>query len=126
MSTTIRGFDHVQLAIPVGGEPDARAFYVGLLGLTEVPKPPDMALRGGAWFAFDGGQLHVGVETPFVPSRKAHPAFRLASGQAVRDLERHLTEHGHPTRLAEGAAGVVRFHVDAPFGNRLEFTAPEG
>jgi hypothetical protein len=42
--------DHVQLAMPAGGEQQARAFYTGLLGIPEVPKPADLAARGGAWF----------------------------------------------------------------------------
>ena len=41
------GIDHVQLAMPEGGEETARAFYRDALGLTEVPKPADLAARGG-------------------------------------------------------------------------------
>jgi len=101
------GLDHVQIAIPVGGEDRARAFYVGVLGLREVPKPPVMAVRGGAWFVVGEQGLHVGVEDPFVPAKKAHPAFRLAS-----------------VRWSNETADAVRFHTDDPFGNRLELTAP--
>jgi len=43
--------DHVQLAMPAGREDDARAFFLGVLGMTEVPKPPDLAKRGGCWFS---------------------------------------------------------------------------
>jgi catechol 2,3-dioxygenase-like lactoylglutathione lyase family enzyme len=32
---------HVQLAMPAEGEARAREFYAGLLGIPEVPKPPD-------------------------------------------------------------------------------------
>ena len=72
---------HVQVACPPGGEPAARAFYADGLGLVEVEKPADLRGRGGAWFrAYDDhgvvvAELHVGVEEPFVPARKAHPAF---------------------------------------------------
>ena len=38
--------DHVQLAIPKGAEDLCRPFYVGLLGLKEVPKPAALAGRG--------------------------------------------------------------------------------
>ena len=44
------GIEHVQLAMPPGEEDRARAFYVEVLGLTEIPKPPDLAVRGGCWF----------------------------------------------------------------------------
>lgn len=118
------GLDHVQIAIPVGGEERARAFYVGVLGLAEIPKPPAMAVRGGAWFVVGAQGLHVGVEEPFVPARKAHPAFRLASPADVRALAEHLVSRGVAVRWTEEAPEHVRFHADDPFGNRLEFTAP--
>ena len=74
---------HVQVACPPGGEDDARRFYADALGLTEVEKPADLAGRGGAWFrAHDAAgavtaEIHVGVEDPFGPARKAHPALLL-------------------------------------------------
>jgi catechol 2,3-dioxygenase-like lactoylglutathione lyase family enzyme len=120
----IEGIDHVQIAIPVGAEETARAFYVGVLGMREIPKPAIMAARGGAWFVCGASQLHVGVEEPFVPARKAHPAFRLASASDVKALARHLEERGIVPRFSEEAPGAVRLHADDPFGNRLEFTAP--
>src|SRR5688572_29767676 len=75
----IVGIHHVQLAMPAGRETEARAFYSGLLGLPEVPKPPELARRGGAWFESGGVKLHLGVEQDFRPARKAHPAL-LVSG----------------------------------------------
>ncbi len=123
-SPPLLGLDHVQIAIPVGGEERARAFYVGLLGLREIPKPPVMAARGGAWFVVGEQGLHVGVEDPFVPARKAHPAFRLATAADVRALAAHLAGKGVEARFSTETADAVRFHADDPFGNRLEFTAP--
>lgn len=108
------GIDHVQLAIPVGGEDDARAFYVRLLGLTEVPKPALMAARGGAWFEAGSVKIHVGVEEQFVPARKAHPAL------IVRGLVRLIEESGIDARWNNEIDGVVRCHIDDPFGNRIE------
>ena len=75
---------HVQVACPPGGEDLARGFYASGLGMTEVEKPEASRARGGAWFrAFDEGrvvaEIHVGVEDPFSPARKAHPALVLAS-----------------------------------------------
>ena len=71
------GFDHVQLAIPVGGEDRARQFFVEVFGLVETPKPVSMEARGGAWFERGGVRLHVGVEDHFVAARKAHPAITI-------------------------------------------------
>ena len=106
--------DHVQVAIPVGSEDVARAFYVGVLGLTEVPKPPEMAARGGAWFESGVVRVHVGVEESFVPAAKAHPALTM------RGLRRFVLDSGIGATWNDELAGVVRCHVLDPFGNRLE------
>ena len=117
MTSLLSSFDHVQLAMPVGGEEAARAFWVGLLGFIEQPKPASLAARGGAWF--DGGAVvvHVGGETSFVPARKAHPAFRVGSIDA---LASRFDAAGHPVRWDTEIPDLRRFHVDDPFGNRLE------
>jgi catechol 2,3-dioxygenase-like lactoylglutathione lyase family enzyme len=115
--------DHVQVAAPPGCEQQARAFYGGLLGLREVPKPDALRGRGGVWFALGARQqLHVGVERDFVAARKAHPAFVV---DAV-ELERLATALGGAdadVRWDEGLAPVRRFYVDDPWGNRLEILA---
>jgi len=113
--------DHVQLAMPPGGEPAARAFYAGLLGLDEVPKPPALAVRGGAWFERGAVKVHLGVEADFRPARKAHPAFVVSGLDA---LEQQLVEAGHAVRAAEGVGRWRRLHVDDPFGNRIELMEP--
>lgn len=113
----IVGLDHVQVAAPAGRETDARRFYEGLLGLPEVEKPEPLRARGGAWFQVGGQQLHVGVETPFAPALKAHPAF------AVDDLDglaATLAGAGLAPAWDDAVPGVRRFYVDDPFGNRLE------
>ena len=67
--------DHVQLAMPAGREDDARAFYAGLLGIPESPKPAHLAKRGGCWFESGDLKIHLGVEQDFRPAKKAHPAL---------------------------------------------------
>jgi catechol 2,3-dioxygenase-like lactoylglutathione lyase family enzyme len=118
----ILGLDHVQIAIPVGGEPLARAFYGDALGMPELPKPAELAKRGGAWFQCVAQQLHVGVEAAFVAAKKAHPALRLADAADVRAMAGRMEGMGYAVQWAEDAPGVVRFHVDDPFGNRIEVT----
>jgi catechol 2,3-dioxygenase-like lactoylglutathione lyase family enzyme len=118
----ITALDHVQVAMPAGGERDARGFYSDLLGLDELEKPAALAARGGAWFALpDGRQLHLGVEDPFRPSRKAHPAF-VASSLDV--LAGRIEAGGLPVRWDEELAPRRRFYGEDPFGNRLEFLEP--
>jgi catechol 2,3-dioxygenase-like lactoylglutathione lyase family enzyme len=122
----LAGLHHVQLAIPAGAEAVAERFYGDLLGLVRVEKPAALAGRGGAWFRGPGGSLevHLGVEEPFVPARKAHPAFEVHGIGAMAD------------RLASASVAIVwddaeafpgrrRFHAADPFGNRLEFVEAE-
>jgi catechol 2,3-dioxygenase-like lactoylglutathione lyase family enzyme len=112
------GIDHVQLAIPAGGEDRARSFYGGLLGLSEVAKPAALAGRGGCWFAAPGVSIHLGVEEPFVPARKAHVALLVDDLVALREA---LHGAGVEIRIDDAEIGVRRFHAFDPFGNRLEF-----
>ena len=112
------GLDHIQLAMPAGGEPAARAFYVELLGLSEAAKPAVLAGRGGCWFAGPGIGVHLGVEQEFAPARKAHPAFSVADLEALRGT---LAAAGVPITLDDTLPNVRRFYATDPFGNRIEF-----
>lgn len=115
----ILGLDHVQVAIPTGGEDAARAFYGTLLGMTEVVKPPALAVRGGCWFSAGSAVLHLGVEEPFSPARKAHPALLVLE---LEPLFEALAGAGYDCVRADGEIpGVRRFHTFDPFGNRIEF-----
>jgi catechol 2,3-dioxygenase-like lactoylglutathione lyase family enzyme len=111
---------HVQVSCPAGGEQAAREFYGELLGLVEVRKPPDLVGRGGAWFRGDGYELHVGVESEFVPARKAHPAFVLDDLDAcARRMEAASIDITWDDKLP----GYRRFHLFDPHGNRVELMA---
>ncbi len=113
--------DHVQLAMPPGGEARARAFFTEGLGIPEVPKPATLALRGGCWFERGELKIHLGVETDFRPARKAHPALQ------VRDLHRlveKLRGLGYAVKDDEALPGFHRVYVDDPFGNRIELLEP--
>jgi catechol 2,3-dioxygenase-like lactoylglutathione lyase family enzyme len=108
--------------MPAGGEDVARAFYGGLLGLPEVPKPPHLAARGGVWFERGGAlRLHLGVERPFAPARKAHPAFLVA---ALAILRGRLEAAGCHVLDDEPLPDFARCYVDDPFGNRIELLEP--
>jgi catechol 2,3-dioxygenase-like lactoylglutathione lyase family enzyme len=114
---TIDRLDHVQLAIPEGGEAKAEEFYAGALGFEILPKPAALAARGGRWFARHGVELHVGVERDFHPARKAHPALVVRSLNALVD---RLAKAGIAVRWDNEMPDVRRCYVDDPFGNRIE------
>ncbi len=114
---------HVQLAAPPGSEAATRAFFVDLLGMSEVPKPPNLAPRGGIWLEIDGTQLHIGTDAKFRAADKAHPAFEVGD---LDELRRRLTAHGVETWEDESLPGRRRFYARDPFGNRLEFVGLPG
>ena len=114
---TLVGIDHVQLAIPPGGEDEARAFYAGTLGLDEVAKPPALAARGGCWFEAGEVRIHLGAEEDFRPARKAHPALLVTD---LAELTERLRLAGAELAEAEPLEGYDRIHAFDPFGNRLE------
>ena len=113
----ILAIDHVQLAMPEGGEDAARAFYAGVLGLAEVPKPAELAGRGGAWFAAGRVQVHLGVEADFRPARKAHVALQV---EGLTALMARCQAAGVTVARDVPLPGMDRVHVADPFGNRIE------
>ncbi|MEE9387241.1 MAG: glyoxalase [Paracoccaceae bacterium] len=112
--------DHVQLAIPAGSEPECRKFWGGVIGLQELEKPPQLAARGGAWFATGNIEIHLGVDASFIPAKKALPAFVVAE---IDTLAARLEKANHPVRWDDAIAGRQRFFTDDPVGNRVEFIA---
>jgi catechol 2,3-dioxygenase-like lactoylglutathione lyase family enzyme len=118
---TLLPLHHVQLAIPPGGEERCREFWGGVLGMRELAKPPVLAARGGCWFRGGGLEVHLGVEDPFTPARKAHPGL-LVDGLPA--LARRLAEAGTPVTWDGEFPGHDRFYATDPFGNRLEFLQP--
>jgi catechol 2,3-dioxygenase-like lactoylglutathione lyase family enzyme len=109
---------HMQIAMPRGAEPQARAFYVDVLGMTEVPKPEPMRAGGGAWFRAGGVELHLGADEAFVPNRKGHPGILV---EDLDDVIDHLERADWPLRHDDRFPGYRRIYADDPFGNRMEF-----
>jgi catechol 2,3-dioxygenase-like lactoylglutathione lyase family enzyme len=107
--------------MPPAEEDRARAFYVGLLGLTEMPKPAHLAVRGGCWFEGPGVRVHLGVEQDFRPARKAHVAFRVDD---VRGLAAAAAAAGYEVVDDEPLEGFDRVYIYDGFGNRLEMMQP--
>jgi catechol 2,3-dioxygenase-like lactoylglutathione lyase family enzyme len=110
-------FHHVQVAMPAGGEEEARRFYRDVLRLEEIDKPAALATRGGCWFRIGDAELHLGVETEFRPARKAHPALLVVDLDRV---EARLREAGRPVDRDTDLAGHRRVYTTDPFGNRIE------
>lgn len=122
---------HVQVACPPGGEDLARRYWADGLGLAEVAKPAELAGRGGAWFRGPGEapervEVHVGIEDPFAPARKAHPALLLADVELLEQVAARLARLGFEVDWRERGTfpGHVRCHTFDGHGNRVELLAP--
>lgn len=116
------GLHHVQLSIPAGSEDACREFYVGVLGMTEVRKPPILAARGGLWVRADSLELHLGVEKDFRPAGKAHPGVLVANLDGLAD---RLRARGVEIAWDDAFPGYRRFYAVDNVGNRLEFLSPQ-
>jgi catechol 2,3-dioxygenase-like lactoylglutathione lyase family enzyme len=114
----ILDFEHIQIAMPPEQEVAARAFYSGVLGLTEIAKPLELARRGGAWFQTGKVIIHLGVETDFRPNGKAHPAFLVDNLNGFLEICHSLGIETDATQPP--ITGFKRVHVFDPFGNRIE------
>ncbi len=110
--------DHIQMAMPAGRESDAIGFYVDVLGLEEIAKPAELALRGGCWFQTRNMQLHLGVDPNFQPAKKAHVALRTDN---LSDLRSQLEALGFEIFDDSDIDSCARFFSHDPFGNRIEF-----
>lgn len=113
--------EHVQLAMPAGEEERARAFYNGVLGIKEMPKPPHLAVRGGVWFEEGTLKIHLGVEKEFRPAKKAHPALLV---EGLDGLVEKCRAAGYEVVSDEPLEGYQRVYVSDPFGNRIELMEP--
>lgn len=116
------GLHHVQLAIPAGSEDECRRFYVTVLGMTELAKPPVLAARGGLWVRADNLEIHLGVEQDFRPARKAHPGILVGD---LDGLAKRLEAHDIEVTWDENFPGHRRFYAFDNLGNRLEFLSPQ-
>jgi diguanylate cyclase (GGDEF)-like protein/PAS domain S-box-containing protein len=110
--------------MPAGAEAEeaAERFYGDVLGLQRVEKPPALAVRGGCWFESTCVKLHLGVEEPFHPARKAHPALLVEN---LDVLGQRIVDAGGEVVPADDVPGVHRVHTHDPFGNRIELVESE-
>ena len=122
---------HVQMSMPRGQEALARRFYTDALGMQEVDKPSALAGRGGCWFrAFQGevatAEIHIGVDDPFVPAKKAHPGLVCDSLDDLEAVADRVKAGGFELSWAERDSfdGFIRFHARDGFGNRVEVMTP--
>jgi catechol 2,3-dioxygenase-like lactoylglutathione lyase family enzyme len=112
-----QGVHHIALSIPPGAEPQVRAFYGGILGMTEVDEPH---AGGDHGCHFRTGDLEFDFDVEFgtwIP-RHAHPGTLVADIDALAD---RLAEQGIVVEWDDKFPGYRRFYARDPLGNRLQF-----
>ncbi|WP_404332632.1 VOC family protein [Mesobacillus maritimus] len=117
MSFIFKAIDHIQLAAPKESEETARRFFIDVLGFVEIEKPESLKQKGGVWFQCGNIQVHIGIEEPFSPAQKAHPAFEVEN---IEELKRHLTNQDIGFTEDGHLPGANRIYINDPFGNRIE------
>lgn len=117
---------HASVPMPVGGNDAARAFYSGILGMTEVTPPASLNAERIVWFkAGDAGhEVHVFTEEGVGPNTPAqHLCLQLDDIDAMRA---HLETLGVPIEEPVAIYNRPRFNVRDPFGNLIELTQITG
>lgn len=109
--------DHV--AIDVTDVERSKAFYGGLLGLKEIPRPTSFTF-GGAWYQIGQDVLHLVSRPEKLPEAPHHFCLWVKD---VRAAAKVVGEAGFAviwdTRYK--IPGVDRFFTRDPDGNRVEF-----
>jgi len=119
---TIQRLHHAQFAVPSTRIEEARAFYLDLLGLQEIPKPSSLLHRGGFWIQLGDIQIHVSLSDTFDPHQSpAHLAFQVDDLEYWRET---LTAYGIVIGESIPIEGYHRFEFRDPFGNRVEMIQP--
>ncbi|WP_050475885.1 glyoxalase [Herbaspirillum rhizosphaerae] len=113
----VTAIDHIQLAMPVGGEEAARRFFGDILGMPELPKPAALQARGGLWFQCGVLQLHLGVDKEFQPALNAHPGLIV---DKLAPMLAELKAGGFPVQEDAPIPGFIRIYTADPFGNLIE------
>ena len=115
---------HVANSRPPGGDGAARAFYGGLLGLTEISPPATLASLDLIWYRLgENTELHITVEEPMGQDHSGRH-FCLAVDDLV-ELRDRLEEAGVTAVGDLPIPRRPRFFVRDPFGNLIEITSIE-
>jgi catechol 2,3-dioxygenase-like lactoylglutathione lyase family enzyme len=116
---TIHAIHHVQLPLGRVAQQAVRDFYNGLLGLLELPHPQRQALR------FLAGNQRIDL----VPDDSTHPTSPVShlalEVVGLPGLRNRLLEAGYTLDESRPLPGHLRFYVQDPAGNGLEFLEPD-
>jgi catechol 2,3-dioxygenase-like lactoylglutathione lyase family enzyme len=110
---------HVSIPRPPGSDDQTRAFYAGVLGLTEVPLPPALQSLDLIWYRLGDTELHLFAEEPRADTSGRHLCIEVSD---LAGLRQRLNDAGYTTEDTIEIVGRPRFFSRDPFGNSIEFT----
>ncbi|QHE76903.1 VOC family protein [Hydrogenophaga sp. PBL-H3] len=116
---SIHSINHVQLGFAAGQQSQVRHFYSELLGLTEFKAAGGNALR---FFAGPQRVDLVPVTDWHGTPAPAHLAFEV---QNLPGFRAKLIDAGYELDESRPLGGHLRFYVNDPAGNTLEFLEPD-
>lgn len=120
MAIQTLGIHHIQITVLKSVEDAAKHFYDVVLGLQEIPKPPNLIKNGGAWYRNGSSELHLAVEDVATDNHasKRHVCYQVENLKAA---ESSLCEAGiEIIPDQQPIEGWIRFYVRDPGGNRVE------
>ena len=125
MKVNAKRINHVTIAVPAGEHEKVRAFYGGLLGLEEIPRPAALnAVYDLMWFKLLDILLHLDFTPPWTkPAENRHLALEIHD---LPKLRRYLEHKGATIREAVPMEDRERFYLLDPFGNYFELLEMHG
>jgi catechol 2,3-dioxygenase-like lactoylglutathione lyase family enzyme len=119
MKIKARKLNHITVAVPAGEHERVRAFYAGVLGLEEIPRPEALnKVYDLMWFKFLDIVLHLDFTPPWVtPAENRHIAIEV---EDLSTLRRYLESKSATIREAVPMPDRERFYLLDPFGNYFE------
>ena len=113
----ILGVNHVQVNVPAADLERAREFYVGFMGMREIPRPGSFTSKG-IWLNAGMFEIHIGLEDGVDRSKtRAHVAYQVSD---IRAWRAKVSEAGFATKDQPLIPGYDRFQFRDPFGNMIE------
>jgi catechol 2,3-dioxygenase-like lactoylglutathione lyase family enzyme len=118
----IIGVNHIQVNVTRAELEAAREFYLGFLGMQEIPRP-DVFKSQGFWFRAGSMEMHIGVEENVNRlATRAHAAYEVSDLPGWR---RKIETANLPIKEQPKIPGYERFHFRDPFGNNIELIQRE-
>lgn len=127
MMLPFENFSHV--SVTVSDLEKAKAFYGGLIGLREIPRPPFNF--PGAWYKIGNVQLHLSVNENLASRPVERERFNIQDPhfalwvKDADDIARRLAEAGTAFfDFSDSPTGFRQLFIKDPDGNMVEFLGP--